>query len=93
MTNTQANEKEKIAEEKKYSEKKPLKDVLSSYLEKKQNEKSIKKIKKDLSELKLNFTKAKTSFETLIEVQKKLNLAYNNISDAKNGEKKQNQDN
>ena len=93
MTNTQTNEKEKTVDEKNYSEKKPLKDVLASYLEKKQNRKPIIKIKKDLLELNLNFTKAKTSVETLLEVQKKLNLAYNNISDKKNGEKKTEKDN
>ncbi|NGX44175.1 MAG: hypothetical protein KR126chlam5_00142 [Candidatus Anoxychlamydiales bacterium] len=91
MTNTQVNEKEKTVDEKNYSEKRLLKDVLSAYLEKKQNEKPIK-IRKDLSKLNLNFTKEKTSVETLLEVQKKINLAYNNISDTKNGEKKTKKD-
>lgn len=88
MTKTKANEKEISSDQKQeYLEKKNLKDVLSSFLEKKQNEKSIKKIKKDFSELKLNLKKSRTSYETLIEIQEKLNLAYNNIAE-KNGDKK-----
>ncbi|NGX34358.1 MAG: hypothetical protein K1060chlam1_00710 [Candidatus Anoxychlamydiales bacterium] len=83
MTKVVANEKEKIA-----TEKKPLKDVLATYLEKKGQEKSIKKIKQDFSELKLNFKETKTTFETLIEIQKKLKLAYNKTSVTKNGDKK-----
>lgn len=94
MTNIKTNEKETTIDKQNYSKKKSLKEVLSSYLDKKQkNGKSIIKIKKDLAKLNLNFTKEKTSVETLIELQKKLNLAYNNISNKKNGEKNSKKDN
>lgn len=83
MTKVVENEKKISAEKNDLLEKKSLKEVLSSYLEKNKKEKSIKKIKKDFSELKLNFKETKTSFETLIEIQKKLKLAYNKTDAAK----------
>ena len=61
------------------TEKKPLKDVLSSYLEKKQNEKSLKKVKKDFSDIKTRFNETKTSFETLRDIQETIKNAYNNL--------------
>ena len=75
--------------EKVLSEKKPLRNVLSSYMKTNQiNEKSIKKVKKEFLDIKNNMNEAKTSFETLMDIQKKLSKVYNNLSEKDNEQKK-----
>ena len=64
-----------------FSEKKSLTNVLASFLESRQiDEKSKEKIKKEFSDIKNNMNETKTSFELLMDIQKKLVDAYNNLT-------------
>lgn len=81
-------------QEKDFPEKKSLKKILSSYMKKQQiDEKSMKKMKKELLDIKCNMKEAKTSFETLMDIQKKLSKVYNNLSEKENESKETKKDN
>lgn len=61
---------------------KTLKNVLSSYMKQKNlDEKSIQKMKKEFLEIKNNMKMAKSSYETLMEIQKKLSCVYNKLNE------------
>jgi len=76
-----------------FSEKKPIKKVLSSYMKKKPiNENSMKKMNKDFLDIKDNMHKARTSFETLMEIQKKLSKVYNDLNEKEDENKKTKKD-
>ena len=63
-----------------FGNKRPLREVLSNYLQKKHYEKeSIEKIKRELVKVKSNIKDVKTSFESLIEIQEKLRKIYGDI--------------
>ena len=71
--------------EKQVCEKKPLRNVLSSYMKKKNlDEKSMRKMKKEFSDIKNNMNEAKNSFETLMGIQEKLSGLYNKLSETVN---------
>lgn len=78
------NNKEKQAEAKK-----SLKNVLSSFMKKKHlDEKSLEKMKKEFLNIKNNMNTAKTSYETLMDIQKKLSKIYKNLNDDEETSKK-----
>lgn len=73
--------------EKELFEKKTLRKVLSSYMKQKNlDEKSKEKMKREFLAIKNNMNEAKTSFETLMDIQKKLSKAYYKLNE-KNNEK------
>jgi hypothetical protein len=70
-------------------EKKSLEEILSSYLKKQQIDKKLmKKMKKEFLDIKDDMKEAKTSFETLMNIQKKLSNIYKNLGKKENEIKK-----
>jgi hypothetical protein len=65
----------------KQSGKKNLRKILNSYM-KQQNldQKSIEKMKKEFLNIKNNMNEAKTSYETLMDIQKKLCKVYKKLN-------------
>ncbi|OGN59441.1 MAG: hypothetical protein A3F40_04880 [Chlamydiae bacterium RIFCSPHIGHO2_12_FULL_27_8] len=71
-------------ENKKPFEKKPLRTILSSYMaEKPKDKKTLLKMKEELKKIKESIKDAKTSVETLVEIQKKLSKIFEEIEDEK----------
>lgn len=72
-----------------FDKKKPLKKILLSYFEKKHlKDVELRKIKEEFSELELDMKDAKSSYETIMEIQKKLSKKLNRLKDEKKSEKK-----
>ncbi len=66
------------------SEKKPLRSVLSKFLDGKQIDEDVsKKLKEKFSDIKLDMNEAKTSYDALMEIQKKLSKAYKDLKNEK----------
>lgn len=64
-----------------FSEKKPLRDVLSNFMREKSKKKdSVDKMKEELTHIEHNTT---TSYEALVEIQKKLSKVYVELKNEK----------
>lgn len=68
--------------EKQLIEKKSLSNVLASYMKKQDlDKKDLEKLKKEFLQIKNNMNEAKSTFETLMDIQKKLSKAYNKLNE------------